>query len=326
MEDLTVFLSYAWDSQSHKDWVRKLADYLIANGINVILDQYDLKVGKVTTHFMETAIEKADKVLLILTPGYKAKAESGKSGVGYEHSIITSNLYQVQHANTKFIPVLRSGNLSTSAPGYIKTLIYHHMNNDDIFEATAFELVRILYDKPEIEKPEKGPKPDLTQTIDPIKERILNISRRNDLKIKKCEYADRYAVDKIEGEIKPLFQLIKSKANDYHSMGSLFFNSDYAGPQCRLIIDGHCLLLFFYIGSRRSFDKTELRILLFDNIVEIGDEQRSYFPGDEPNEICRYILTPKITDDLEIMWVYDNKEYSITKISDFAFSILLEHL
>jgi hypothetical protein len=73
--ELTVFISYSWDSKDHKDWVRKLADYLIDNGVNVILDQYDLAAGKILTYFMESAVEKADKVIIILTPGYKLKSQ-----------------------------------------------------------------------------------------------------------------------------------------------------------------------------------------------------------------------------------------------------------
>src|SRR5258708_6519779 len=34
-----VFLSYSHDSETHKDWVLKLATRLIANGVDVLLDQ-----------------------------------------------------------------------------------------------------------------------------------------------------------------------------------------------------------------------------------------------------------------------------------------------
>ena len=39
----TVFISYSWDDEFHKGWVRELADKLIENGIDVYLDQYDLE-------------------------------------------------------------------------------------------------------------------------------------------------------------------------------------------------------------------------------------------------------------------------------------------
>ena len=40
-----VFVSYSHDSQDHKDWVLKLATRLVANGVDVILDQWDLSLG-----------------------------------------------------------------------------------------------------------------------------------------------------------------------------------------------------------------------------------------------------------------------------------------
>jgi hypothetical protein len=54
--------------------VRNLADEIIKNGTDVILDQYDLLHGQDITFFMEKAMT-ADKIVVILTPNYKLKAE-----------------------------------------------------------------------------------------------------------------------------------------------------------------------------------------------------------------------------------------------------------
>ncbi|MFZ4700419.1 MAG: toll/interleukin-1 receptor domain-containing protein, partial [Candidatus Methylumidiphilus sp.] len=63
----TVFISYTWDnSQAHKDWVKALANRLIAKGIDVTLDQYDCLPGDNFLAFMEKA-KLADRVLCILT-------------------------------------------------------------------------------------------------------------------------------------------------------------------------------------------------------------------------------------------------------------------
>jgi len=47
MSDLTpkLFVSYSHDSQPHKDWVLQLATRLVKNGVDVILDQWDLKLA-----------------------------------------------------------------------------------------------------------------------------------------------------------------------------------------------------------------------------------------------------------------------------------------
>ena len=106
----TVFISYSWDNTEHQEWVLQLAkDLMTKFGIDVILDQFELSAGKDLTYFMESAIEKADKVLVILTPKYKVKAENRESGVGYETSMITQELFESPISKVKFIPVLRVG-------------------------------------------------------------------------------------------------------------------------------------------------------------------------------------------------------------------------
>ena len=37
-----VFISYAWESEEHREWVKALADRLLSDGIDAVLDQYDL--------------------------------------------------------------------------------------------------------------------------------------------------------------------------------------------------------------------------------------------------------------------------------------------
>ena len=55
------------DSQPHKDWVRSLASALRTNGIDAVLDQWDLSPGQDIAAFMAGGIRTADRVLLICT-------------------------------------------------------------------------------------------------------------------------------------------------------------------------------------------------------------------------------------------------------------------
>ena len=73
----TVFISYSWDDEEHKCWVRKLADDLRRKyNISSLLDQYE-PAGSDLVEFMNKGIRSADKVLMIGTPLYKQKSESG---------------------------------------------------------------------------------------------------------------------------------------------------------------------------------------------------------------------------------------------------------
>ena len=91
---MTVFISYSWDNEKHKSFVRRMAtDLRVEYGINVLLDQFELNAGKNLTQFLDNSINIADKVLMILTPNYKLKAEKRNGGVGYEYSIVSQTLF-----------------------------------------------------------------------------------------------------------------------------------------------------------------------------------------------------------------------------------------
>jgi len=64
----TVFISYSWDDDSHKEWVLTLAKKLQEDNIVIKLDQLDLKLGDELTEYMETSIRDSDKVLIICPP------------------------------------------------------------------------------------------------------------------------------------------------------------------------------------------------------------------------------------------------------------------
>lgn len=113
-----VFISYAWESEKHRVWVRTLADRLLADGIEAILDQYDLGLGDRLPQFMEESVTSADYVLIVCTPAYKAKADARVGGVGYEGHIISDELYSKRNER-KFIPVLKGGAPAECIPAFL---------------------------------------------------------------------------------------------------------------------------------------------------------------------------------------------------------------
>ncbi|MDX2191254.1 MAG: toll/interleukin-1 receptor domain-containing protein [Bacteroidota bacterium] len=161
-----VFITYSWDSEEHKDWVRLLAETLIKNGIEVLLDQFDITPGESFTHFMESSISKANKVLVILTPNYKDKSLERKGGVGYEQQIISGELMSGIDRK-KFIPILRLGKFEEGAdcavPPHFKgisTLDFRVSANEQI---AIEQLLRAIYNEPKFIKPSLGKKPTFDQ-------------------------------------------------------------------------------------------------------------------------------------------------------------------
>jgi hypothetical protein len=102
----TVFISYSHDDDSHKNWVYELACRLIENGVETILDQWDLHLGSNLAKFMEKGLSNSDRVLVICTDNYNKKSNDGLGGVGYEKNILTAELTIYQDTK-KFIPLVR---------------------------------------------------------------------------------------------------------------------------------------------------------------------------------------------------------------------------
>lgn len=113
-----VFISYAWEGEQHRAWVRALADRLLADGIEAIVDQYDLGLGDRLPQFMEESVTSADYVLIVCTRAYKAKADARAGGVGYEGHIISNELYSKRN-DRKFIPVLKGGAPAECIPAFL---------------------------------------------------------------------------------------------------------------------------------------------------------------------------------------------------------------
>lgn len=160
-----VFISYSWDSEEHKAWVLQLADELIKNGVDVLLDQYELRLGRNLNYFMESSAEYADKIIAVFTQNYKLKADGRAGGVGFEYSMINAELYKNQIANNKIIPILRQGDSETSIPNFIKSFIWLDMRDDNIFENKFEILLREIYNEPEIKKPKIGMRPTFSSSL-----------------------------------------------------------------------------------------------------------------------------------------------------------------
>lgn len=51
-----VFISYSWTTAVHEDWVLTLATRLMENGVDVVLDKWDLKEGQDIYAFIESMV------------------------------------------------------------------------------------------------------------------------------------------------------------------------------------------------------------------------------------------------------------------------------
>ena len=160
-ENPKVFISYSHDSPEHKRWVSELAARLRHNGIDAILDQWDLGPGDDITLFMESGLRDSDRVLVICTDTYVSKANAGEGGVGYERMIVTAQLIQNLGTN-KFIPVIRQASGEEKTPTFLGTRVFIDFTAESQFDAAFEKLLRELHREPTMQKPPLGKSPFAT--------------------------------------------------------------------------------------------------------------------------------------------------------------------
>lgn len=122
-----VFISYSWTPESNKKWVEQLVHKLEKDGVQVIIDFKDLKLGHDKYAFMERMVNDVtiEKVLIICNKEYKEKADSRMGGVGDESIIITPQIYE-STIQEKFIPVVNEydENGKPYLPNYLASRMY----------------------------------------------------------------------------------------------------------------------------------------------------------------------------------------------------------
>lgn len=157
-----VFISYSWSSPAHQDHVREIADRLINDAIDVIIDQYDLREGQDKYHFMEQMVTdpSVTHVLVFLDRRYTERADQRHAGVGAESEIMSKEVYS-QVAQTKFIPVYCEINDRGEyfVPQFLKTRIGIDFTTAERINENWERLVRMLFGKPALVKPTRGQRP-----------------------------------------------------------------------------------------------------------------------------------------------------------------------
>lgn len=142
--------------------VRNWADRLIADGVDVLLDQYDLKEGQDKNSFMERMVSdpSVTHVLMICDRGYAEKADARKAGVGTESQIISQEVYN-RVEQSKFIPIVCefSPDDVPYVPTFAKSRIWLNFSTPELANNNWEQLIRVLFGKPLLQKPALGKPP-----------------------------------------------------------------------------------------------------------------------------------------------------------------------
>jgi hypothetical protein len=156
-----VFISYSWESPAHKKWVHDFAARLMADGVEVTLDQWHAVPGDQLPAFMERVIRQSRYVLIICTPRYKKRADRRLGGVGYEGDIMTAEVFEKKspRRQRKFIPIHRAGTWDQAGPSWLRGKLWVRLDGEPYSEENYQDLLATLHDampKP----PPLGPRPE----------------------------------------------------------------------------------------------------------------------------------------------------------------------
>lgn len=165
---LKVFISYSWSSPAHQAKIQQWAEQLVADGIDVVFDIFDLKEGQDKYAFMERMVTdpSVTHVLMMCDQKYAEKADARKAGVGTESQIISKEVYE-KVDQAEFIPIVceKDENGNPFLPTYLKSRIWIDFSTPEAANSNWERLVRLLYGKPLHEKPKLG-KPPVYITTD----------------------------------------------------------------------------------------------------------------------------------------------------------------
>ena len=173
MSNPNVFISYSHDDQDHMNWVLKLATNLRSHGVDVILDQFDLRIGKDIRFFMESGLSSSSLVICICSEKYVEKVDNGIGGAGYEGMILTQEL--LRNANKEYIiPIVRNNSSDKKTPLALGSKNYIDFTDDKKYFEKYRELLERIYAEDVKKKPPLGLNPfsnTISEEID-VKTRI----------------------------------------------------------------------------------------------------------------------------------------------------------
>lgn len=235
IEHPKVFISYARGSEEYKNKVSSFTTDLIKDGIDVILDLYEVNLGNDLNAFMEKCVldESITNVLMLIDENYANKANNREGGVGKETQIISEKVYKKVN-ESKFVPIIfgRDSKGEIVLPLYLQSRYFCDLTDPDSYSQNYMELVRALYGVNSIKKPVIGTKPAwVDEQYQPTSSSFITLeSLKKSDNLKNIESTNEF-LDDLSSQIVGLFTTIPSISSDqeYIDLYKLFqpIRSDY---------------------------------------------------------------------------------------------------
>lgn len=212
-----IFISYSHDSEAHKDWVLQLATRLRSNGVDVILDRWNLKLGSDMASFMERGLSKSKRIICVCSENYVKKANQGKGGAVYEKQIITAEYITDQNTNW-VIPLIKNNSGEKKTPTFLAGRLYISFEEPLLYDTKYEELLRDILDEPVLPIPPIGKNPFQTikefaqQKFIPSSEKYVSPSTHGVVTFDYSNNNGRYFI----GQDELMFEIDLSKSSNFN--------------------------------------------------------------------------------------------------------------
>lgn len=244
----TVFVSYSHDDEAHKDWVLQLATRLRSNGVNILLDRWNLKLGQDLAAFMERGLSASNRILCICSETYVIKANEGHGGVGYEKQIITAEL--LSNLNTNWVvPLIKNNSKQKKTPTFLGGRYFVSFENEVLYETHYEELLRELLEEPVLPIPPIGENPFKTA--------------KNFAKHKFIPNNEKYVSPAIKGNV--TFDYSNNNGRFFIGQSELMFELDFSKASDRCI---------YLLNDPQSINT--VAIVKDKTIIKVIEDARSY--------------------------------------------------
>jgi hypothetical protein len=162
VEQPKAFISYSWTGQQHQQFIIDIAKRLVEDGVQVIMDVFDLREGDDKYAFMERMVTDPDvtHVLAFSDGTYAQKANARQAGVGTESQILSREIYG-KVKQSKILPIVCQfeDDGSPTLPTFFASRIWIDFSSDEAVNKNWEQLIRVLYNRPLHQKPELGEPP-----------------------------------------------------------------------------------------------------------------------------------------------------------------------
>ena len=140
-----VFITYAWEDEEYRSWVKRLASRLREDGVDARLDAWHREADDPIPDFMNREVRQADCVLVLCSPGYRTKVHAaedgvGVTGVGWESGLLNARSWAGKKGVV--LAALTRGDWPEAAPDFLLGHAYADLSKPSSFEGSYRESLR----------------------------------------------------------------------------------------------------------------------------------------------------------------------------------------